>query len=1449
MRFLTLIAVAAVSFFTANLRADDSSPQDIEWNVFLADWHLLGPFPKEDESGLETEYVPDEASLSMGQVYFYKNKLFAWKPYADRVIDFRKGLGVNGSKGENKVGYAWTQFSSPVAQNVQMGVAYDDNFVGWLNGKEIVRGTDGWASSLDQEVVEVDLKAGVNTLLIRVANGRTKWDAAVRFIPTSLKKPLFTFKASPANNNARLPVINVQLLDKKKQIISEHRCSGARQAYPGIPGYYALYTEMPKPAPAFVKLMVRQPYFQETDTVASWARAIAGNVTARFLSSQPASLLVIDKLTREPVEGVQIWSVKKMAESTTSKAGKVILPNVSPMSDRLYVVTKGYEAATVNLKWPRSAMQRVELIEGGKTLTGTVVSTTGEPLPGATVTSGLSGYSVTAVADENGEFAIYGLPKDQGNLYPVIEAPGFVTKGRFSFPLTNDDMTVKWELAPGATIVGQVLHQETDEPIPGIKVTVGDSRFGGSNDKAPTATTNDNGRYRLIGVTDGQNIIHAFSDDYAPEMKTVSVTTGTEATADFTLKVGKPITGTITDINGKPLAGVWLVTDTWNGVRMFKREDRTNGKGEFTLAHMPASITEVDVLKSGYISHRNFKVRGGDTFELTMKPMITHTITVRDAAKGKIVPKLQIAKGYLWEGNSDWSWRSDDYETTRYYDKLKGAMKVEIDEPLTYKIAYRFRATGFKDEIVNIPEDAIAGKEFKVDLVPSQMFEGRVVYARNGRPLGQIAVAIVNREDQMRPDHYGAFTTPWEYLEKKRFAGQHTLTDRHGLFRLSPPSSQSDNQLVLISKPSGFHVISDLDDVLKSQQPGADVFEVSFPQPGTIEGRVTVADKPLANTKVRLAWTGYDGPTNNGNQSFGFGGQITTDADGAFKYEAVGPGTYQISRVFSFDLGQGSRMSTYIDTQNLVLLPGQSLTHNLTQPAGISMSGTTRDSDGNPVSGVVVKANVSGDNSRQVAATTSSTAGRFTIEHLAPGSYDLSAEHYGQTGRGSYRQDMRGTTTVELTKAANNVVIDLGPINQPSNFQRTVAKITKSLPPDLTVTPVGSDKRFTLSDQFGKVTVVCFWASWSGDGKTIASTYAKFKDNPDVKFVSVFLQDEKQLDAYKEQNKIKIDFPVVTTTPNVSGQLMSVFGITGQSGSFVIGRDGRFAAELTPASQLSKTIDTVLSENSGSEQTDKELSRLAITLSADKSSRGIYGAKVALRAMSPDGKTVREDSYSLNGVARQIMWRYPAVAEGGRLEVTVSGDGIDSRTEVLKSPSAEQELILDEKSPRTISGKIVTANDDKPVAGMMVRLQMYGGEMLTAMSDVDGKFSVPCFPGAYYTVAVGNEKFAATASSAKTVTVAVDANPTALVIKAVPAVTLRGQIVNQSGEAVSGAIVSSQSGTTATSDLEGNFSLAGIPATGNSQIWAMSGSVYGRHSAIVARCQENSPDHAGTRSE
>lgn len=1442
MRFLILTTVAYASLIPEFTSAEVAEAQPLQWNVFLANWQLLGPFPKKDASGLETEYVDQESTLSFGQVRFYENSLYTWKPYDQRVIDFRLGLNVPGSKGEDKVGYALTQFVSPVAQKAQMSVSYDDAFIAWLNEHEVARGADNWASSLDQEVVDVDLKEGVNTLLLRVANGRTRWDAAVRFLPAGLEQPLLTFKAVPAANNARLPVVDVEFLDADRKLLTMHQCSGSRKAYPGISGYYALYAPIPDPVPDYVRISVRQRHFQQTQTIGSWERVQRGNMVARLLSDPPASLLVIDKLTRQPVPEAQIWSGQTMAEAATGPDGKVTLPDVTPMSDRLYVVGPGYEATSVSLKWPRGAMQRVELVKGGRTLTGSVVSTTGKPIAGATVNSGLStsGYSPRVTTSDDGRFVMYGLPVSRTTIYPTIEAPGHVARGRFSFALKDTTTSVTWELTPGYTITGQVVHHETGQPLQDIRITVGTDRFGGGDDTAPKTTTDVDGRYRLEGVREGQNFLHAFSDRHAPAMKTISVNPGVETLADFSLSEGKPVTGTITDMEGRPLSGVWLVTDTWNGARMFRREDRTDANGRFTLAHMPDTVTEVDILKSGFISHRNYQVKGGDTFHLKMKPVITHTITVRDT-EGKLIPQLQIAKGYLWQGNSSWNWRTDEYETRRHYDRLKGLMTITIDEPVSYQVAYRFRAVGFQEEIVNIPRDASDGKHFTALLKPARVFSGQVVSASTGKPLPDIAVAIVSAEDQMRSDYYVNYTTPWQLIDMDRFTGQHTVTDSTGRFTLSPPVNNTDPAIALVSKEGGFHLVEHLEAVLKSPTLTDQVLELPFPEQGTIEGRLTVAGKPVSDSTIHLTWTGYGNSSTQTNQSFGFGGQVTTDASGVFRYPNIGPGNYQISRVFHFSLGQSSSMSTYLDSRNLTLLPGQTLTHDFSTPAGLTLSGTARDTDGNPVGNAVIKVATNDDPSRQLAATTTTVNGQFRIEHLPPNSYTVNGEHYAQSEQGYYRQDAQGVTTVELTEDTGGIVIQLKSINQQPTYRQKEAAIAETLAPDFTVTPGVAETPFRLSDHYGKVVVVCFWASWSNDAATIASLYEEYRDNPEVEFLTVFLQDEKQLQAFKEQSDFEITFPVIETPTSAPGPLYSLFGVTGQTGCFVIGRDGRFAAERAASSQLPELIKQALTDQQDDDSVSSRTARLDVTLSADGSDRGIQGARLSLKAFDPAGRLILEDRYGLPGTPRRILWRYPPVEKGGRVEVMLTARGIPSRTENLMNPTREQSLAIDVESPRVISGQIITTADSKPVAGIPVRLQMFGGELRTVTSDDSGHFSARCFPGICYATVAGSEAFAAAAISPRGINVPEDSDPEPLELRVVPAITLTGTVVDQAGNPVADATVSSQGGLPVTTGEDGSFRLTGVAATGTTRIWAMSGNVYG-----VIRLKNPDPDTTHT---
>ena len=65
--------------------------------------------------------------------------------------------------------------TSPDEREVQFRFGRDDQGKIWLNGKEVFANENmGWAI-LDNDTVPVTLKAGKNTILVKVCNGELSW--------------------------------------------------------------------------------------------------------------------------------------------------------------------------------------------------------------------------------------------------------------------------------------------------------------------------------------------------------------------------------------------------------------------------------------------------------------------------------------------------------------------------------------------------------------------------------------------------------------------------------------------------------------------------------------------------------------------------------------------------------------------------------------------------------------------------------------------------------------------------------------------------------------------------------------------------------------------------------------------------------------------------------------------------------------------------------------------------------------------------------------------------------------------------------------------------------------------------------------------------------------------------------------------------------------------------
>ncbi len=1425
--FLAVLVIARMlsqSSAAQELSSGKAGVPRLEWNVFLGDWQLLGPFPKADgdPGGLETQFVKDESNLRVGRVTFYDRKLYTWRAFGGRTIDFREALGVTGSAGHEKVAYALTRFSSPVAMKARLSVGYDDHFVAWLNGQEVARGNDEMWGSLDQSVTDVDLQAGTNTLQLKVANGTKGWEGFVRLLPAEPVMPLIEFRTRALNAGMQLPTIEVELLDAQKQTIARHRCSGSRGPDTFSSTKYALYAPSPQIDPAFAKFSVREPGFADDAGVFPWKRALTGRLTVPLKADVPLQLTVVDAQTRQPIEGASVWDAVTRQEPATDGEGRVALPDFSPLSSRCYVAAAGFEAKTVNLKFPRAGVQRVELTPGGRSVVGTVVSTGGQPIAGATIKSGVSGgYSPSAVTDDAGQFELVSIPTSRTRLYPVIEAPGFVARGRFALELKEAETSVRWDLAPGATIAGRIVDKDSGEPVSGVTITTGDDRFGSNNPKA-TAISKGNGTYELIGVPAGETLIHAFSDDHAPAMQSITAALGTPVKLDWSLSEGRPVSGTIRDSEGNPVPEVRLITDTWNGARMFEREARTDSDGRFVLAHMPDSQAEVHVLKRGFISKRDLMVIGGDTVELTMLPTIVHTISIRDAAKQQIIPDLQISKGYLWQGNQDWYWQNSEYETSRFYNKLKGEMRIEIDEePSTYEIAYRFRSAGFGEEIVKLPRELTEGKSFDVRMRPAEVFEGRVVDASSGQPLKDVIVAAVSRSDQLRADRYSNFMTPWQFMQQSRSAAVKSVTDEEGLFRLPAQSRSAEGAgLALMAKDGGFHFVDGDVFALAGDESDA-VLELPMPASASLSGRLTIGGEPVARETVRIQWQGHrGGAQNDWNRAFGVGGQVTTDSDGRFSFARLGPGVYQLNRVFRIPLAEGSSMTAYLDSESVTLLPGADVVHDFVRPAGVKLSGVARTTDGKTIANCVVYATLAKQPNVRVDAAIAGSNGRFVFEHLKPGDYQLSAELQVRHPEGYYNTGFTGTTSVSVEAARDDVEIMLAEVNRNVAAQ-TVTRLAGTLAPEFSVTPLNADSPIVLSENYGKVIVVCFWTTDDTMVTGLNAVQRQFKSNSDVVLVPVFLQGSFFLEQQRKRLTEQPGFPIVAGESPYATPLLDVFsGAGGATACFVIGRDGRFATEQVNLQQLSATVEEILKKPLDEKLTQERAATATIRLSSDESDRGISGARLRLRAIDEAGKTVREDKYEINGTPRSIRWTYPVLSMGGWLEVELSGRGIARQKKTVADPSRTESITFDNASPRLITGTVTNVETGEPQPDVELVFRSGAGQAMTVRSDASGRIKLPSYPGSFYAVVAPGAGFAVSGSSMQSVSVGEASDPAPLQIKVAPTTTVKGRVLDSSGQPVPGALVMTQASSYAQADGDGAFELPGVASIGRTQLWA-----------------------------
>ena len=567
-----------------------------------------------------------------------------------------------------------------------------------------------------------------------------------------------------------------------------------------------------------------------------------------------------------------------------------------------------------------------------------------------------------------------------------------MSKSDFDQPLTADN-EVHWTLRPGAVVTGRVITKSDGHPLAGIilrfgSVQNGRAYYGESLDSE--AVTDAEGRFRLASLPDGKTIFRIDSMDFAPCEKEVAVQLGKPVEVDFQLDAGKSITGRVTDPDGKPIR-VAMVALPVHGGKVFDDQARTDAEGRFKIPHVPDGRITASIRATGYTGQSRLPMPESQHYDVSLKPVGKLSAQVRLAETGKPPATLEIQSG---QGFGDFAPADTSFQNSGFlstYDPATGTLVYIQDEYSTGPIFLRLRAPWHKAVVVQAQPESAHAPPLEIVLQPAAGIRGRVVAADTGQAMAGVTVVAVSEQESLTIlDLEGLDSIP----ESLRWSsGVRVDSAFDGSFELPEDAIGKCSGIALVKKGHGVVYIPSAQALIADGH-----LELPMPTPGRLEGRVTVGGKIAANQQVNVEWI----PPNGSRYAQGFPvnveGTILTDRTGRFQLGGLSAGRYRIARTKASPNWAGYSL----DAHEVIVLPGQTVEHDVVRPVGRTITGQTLDGAEKPLGdcGVDVRRR-DGKNRECFDTQQSGPDGTFRFDNLPAAELELSTRHFAVLNGGS----------------------------------------------------------------------------------------------------------------------------------------------------------------------------------------------------------------------------------------------------------------------------------------------------------------------------------------------------------------------------------------------------------------------------------------------------------------
>ncbi len=140
---------------------------------YLTAWLVSGPYTRKGIAPirlLDTPFAPEDGSTAVNW-----RELRVTNSSMPGRFDLASTLG-----GDNRCAYVKCDLWVPTIQPVRLELASDDGIKAWLNGRLIHENNRMRGLTLGEDVVEVTLRKGWNTLMLKISQGGGSWEFACR---------------------------------------------------------------------------------------------------------------------------------------------------------------------------------------------------------------------------------------------------------------------------------------------------------------------------------------------------------------------------------------------------------------------------------------------------------------------------------------------------------------------------------------------------------------------------------------------------------------------------------------------------------------------------------------------------------------------------------------------------------------------------------------------------------------------------------------------------------------------------------------------------------------------------------------------------------------------------------------------------------------------------------------------------------------------------------------------------------------------------------------------------------------------------------------------------------------------------------------------------------------------------------------------------------------------